>query len=123
MIDDDWLEAHGRAHGLTRRESQVIALITQGLSNAEIARATYLSINSVKTYIRSTYRKIEVARRAQAVVWGMRNGFMDAAAEAVQPAEAAQPDPAEDDLPDDRLSSLKVGGKALSRWSLGSPTA
>ena len=65
----------GRAAGLTARESEVLALITQGLSNQEIAERTYLSINSVKTYIRTAYRKIGVARRSQAVGWGMRHGF------------------------------------------------
>ena len=65
----------GKEHGLSPREAEVIALITQGLSNDEIARLTYLSINSVKTYIRSAYRKIGVARRAQAVIWGMKHGF------------------------------------------------
>jgi two-component system, NarL family, response regulator LiaR len=65
----------GRDLGLSARESEVLALITQGLSNQEIAERTYLSINSVKTYIRSTYRKIEVSRRSQAVGWGMRHGF------------------------------------------------
>ncbi len=44
--------------GLTARESEVLALITQGLSNAQIADCTHLSINSVKTYIRSAYRRI-----------------------------------------------------------------
>jgi two-component system, NarL family, response regulator LiaR len=65
----------GREHGLTARESEVLALITQGLSNQEIAERTYLSINSVKTYIRTAYRKIDVTRRSQAVAWGMRHGF------------------------------------------------
>ncbi len=68
----DW---PGRAQGLTAREAEVIALITQGLSNQEIADRSYLSINSVKTYIRTAYRKIGVSRRAQAVAWGMRHGF------------------------------------------------
>jgi two-component system, NarL family, response regulator LiaR len=68
----DW---PGREQGLSARESEVLALITQGLSNQEIAERTYLSINSVKTYIRTAYRKIEVARRSQAVAWGMRHGF------------------------------------------------
>jgi DNA-binding NarL/FixJ family response regulator len=66
----------GREHGLTPRESEVLALITQGLSNREIAERTYLSINSVKTYIRTAYRKIGVTRRSQAVAWGMRHGFV-----------------------------------------------
>lgn len=65
----------GRAQGLTAREAEVLALITQGLSNQEIADRSYLSINSVKTYIRTAYRKIGVSRRAQAVAWGMRHGF------------------------------------------------
>jgi NarL family two-component system response regulator LiaR len=65
----------GRELGLSARESEVLALITQGLSNQEIADRTYLSINSVKTYIRTAYRKIDVSRRSQAVAWGMRHGF------------------------------------------------
>ncbi|WP_435748014.1 response regulator transcription factor [Nocardioides sp. SYSU DS0663] len=65
----------GKDHGLTPRESEILALITQGLSNREIAAQTFLSINSVKTYIRTAYRKVGVARRSQAVGWGMRHGF------------------------------------------------
>ncbi|MBA2956263.1 DNA-binding response regulator [Nocardioides sp. MAH-18] len=65
----------GRELGLSAREAEVLALITQGLSNQEIAERTYLSINSVKTYIRTAYRKIGVARRSQAVLWGTRHGF------------------------------------------------
>src|SRR6478609_5497653 len=56
----------GRELGLSAREAEVLALITQGLSNQEIAQRTYLSINSVKTYIRTAYRKIDVSRRSQA---------------------------------------------------------
>lgn len=65
----------GRQYGLTQRESEVLALITQGLTNQEIADLAYLSINSVKTYVRTAYRKIGVNRRSQAVSWGMDHGF------------------------------------------------
>ncbi|HEX5090455.1 MAG TPA: response regulator transcription factor [Nocardioides sp.] len=65
----------GKDQGLTVRESEIIALITQGLSNREIAERSYLSINSVKTYIRTAYRKMGVERRAQAVLWGIKHGF------------------------------------------------
>jgi DNA-binding NarL/FixJ family response regulator len=61
--------------GLSRRESQVLALIVQGRSNQEIADECFLSLNSVKTYIRSAYRKIGVRSRSQAVGWGYRHGF------------------------------------------------
>jgi two-component system, NarL family, response regulator LiaR len=70
--EGDW---PGRDAGLTAREAEVLALITQGFSNQEIAERSYLSINSVKTYIRTAYRKIGVTRRAQAVIWGMKHGF------------------------------------------------
>lgn len=70
--EGDW---PGRAAGLSSREAEIIALITQGLSNQEIADRAYLSINSVKTYIRSTYRKIGVSTRSQAVAWGIQHGF------------------------------------------------
>ena len=68
----DW---PGREEGLTGRESEVLALITQGLSNAEIADRAHLSINSVKTYIRSAYRRIGATSRTEAVLWGVEHGF------------------------------------------------
>ncbi len=68
----DW---PGRVEGLTDRESEILALITQGKSNAEVAALTFLSPNTVKSYIRTIYRKINVASRTQAVLWGVGNGF------------------------------------------------
>lgn len=65
----------GREQGLTAREAEVIGLITQGLSNQEIADRMYLSINSIKSYIRSAYRTMGVTTRAQAVLWGVDNGL------------------------------------------------
>ena len=80
----------GREAGLTAREAEVLALITQGLSNQEIAQRSYLSINSVKTYIRTAYRKIGVERRAQAVVWGMQHGFEPDRTRIVEGSESDQ---------------------------------
>ncbi|MEI5672645.1 MULTISPECIES: response regulator transcription factor [unclassified Nocardioides] len=65
----------GRELGLTDREAEILALITQGYSNDEIARHVYLGINTVKTHIRKAYRKIGVSRRAEAVLWGIDHGF------------------------------------------------
>lgn len=67
--------ALGHDVGLTPREVDVLQLITQGLSNQEIAEQTYLSINSVKTYIRTAYRRVGVTSRSQAVVWCLQHGF------------------------------------------------
>jgi DNA-binding NarL/FixJ family response regulator len=68
----DW---PGRSEGLTDRESEILALITQGKSNADVAAQTFLSPNTVKSYIRTIYRKIDVDSRTQAVLWGVGNGF------------------------------------------------
>jgi DNA-binding NarL/FixJ family response regulator len=65
----------GRGVGLTDRESEILALITQGRSNADVAALTFLSPNTVKSYIRTIYRKINVTSRTQAVLWGVNNGF------------------------------------------------
>ena len=68
----DW---PGRSEGLSEREAEMLALIVQGHSNAEICRQLYLSINSIKTYIRSAYRKIGVKNRVEAVLWCIDHGF------------------------------------------------
>jgi DNA-binding NarL/FixJ family response regulator len=70
----DW---PGRAEaGLSMREAEILSFIGLGMSNEEIAASCFLSINSVKTYIRTAYRKIGVTRRAQAVRWALENGLV-----------------------------------------------
>lgn len=76
---------------LTDRETEVLTLIATGLSNQEITDRLHLSINSVKSYIRSVYGKIEVSSRSQAVLWAVRHGLLlrdagrEAAVEPVAP--------------------------------------
>ena len=84
----DW---PGRSVGLTSREAEVLALITQGMSNEEIAARVFLSINSVKTYIRTAYRRIGVQTRSQAVLWGVENGFRPDILRIVDPALLLRP--------------------------------
>lgn len=60
---------------LSAREAEVLELICRGRSNLEIAAELYVSVNSVKTYIRQIYAKIGVARRSQAVAWGIERGY------------------------------------------------
>jgi DNA-binding NarL/FixJ family response regulator len=65
----------GADAGLTTREVEVITLIAQGRTNREIAATLYLSPNSIKTYVRTAYRRIGATSRSQAVAWAIRNGF------------------------------------------------
>ena len=76
-IAQEWDPADflGQDVGLSPRESSVLGLVTRGFSNQDIANELFLSINSVKTYIRSTYRKIDASSRSQAVAWAIQAGF------------------------------------------------
>lgn len=73
---DEFGSVAGVEH-LTPRELSVLQLIASGYSNREICDELYLSINSVKTYVRSAYRRIGIESRAQAILWGIRNGLVD----------------------------------------------
>jgi len=52
---------------LTDREVTVLRYLQSSLSNGEIAAELYLSVNTVKTHVRNIYRKLDVARRRDAV--------------------------------------------------------
>jgi DNA-binding NarL/FixJ family response regulator len=75
----------GGEHGLSRRESDVLALISAGLTNEAIAERAGLSPNTVKSYIRSAYRKVGVTRRPEAVRWGLEHGLTVSRDEAPRP--------------------------------------
>ena len=64
----------GQDAGLTARQAEVVTLITRGFTNEDISRRTHISINTLKSYIRSAYQKMGVERRSQAVRWGWRTG-------------------------------------------------
>lgn len=68
---------------LSAREAEMLGYIAQDLRNTEIADRCFLSVNSVKTYVRSAYRKIGVNNRAQAVLWWVQHGLP------VEPASGA----------------------------------
>lgn len=52
---------------LSERELEVLRLLAAGLSNLEIAKELYLSINTIKTHTKSIYGKLNVRSRVQAV--------------------------------------------------------
>lgn len=61
--------------GLTEREMATLELIAAGLSNDEIAERLYVSINTVKTYVRTAYKRIGAESRSQAVIWALGHGL------------------------------------------------
>jgi LuxR family maltose regulon positive regulatory protein len=61
---------------LSPRERQILTQIGQGRSNKEIARALGSSPETVKSHVKHIFLKLDVSRRAQAVLHGQRLGLL-----------------------------------------------
>lgn len=62
---------------LSERETEVLQLLAQGLSNADIAQRLYLSEGTVRNYTSAIFAKLGVSDRTQAVVVALRYGLVD----------------------------------------------
>jgi DNA-binding NarL/FixJ family response regulator len=65
----------GSQLGLSQRESEVLSLLVDGLSNRMIATQLVVGEETVKTHLRSIYRKLGVNDRAQAIAAAIRQGM------------------------------------------------
>ena len=61
---------------LTKRETQVLQLATQGLGNQEIADRLYLSLRTVQTHLGNIFNKLQVGSRTEAVVRALKQGWI-----------------------------------------------
>ena len=58
---------------LTSREIEILALVSMGSSNEEIADKMFISTNTVKTHLYNIFKKINVQNRLQAALWAATN--------------------------------------------------
>jgi DNA-binding NarL/FixJ family response regulator len=65
----------GARQGLTQRESEILSLVVNGLSNRGIAGKLVIGDETVKTHLRSIYRKLGVSDRTGAVATALREGI------------------------------------------------
>lgn len=61
---------------LTRMEREVLALLTRGFTNREIAQRLHWSLGTVKKYVQSILEKLQVSDRTQAAVEAVRRGLI-----------------------------------------------
>lgn len=63
---DETLRWPGREMGLTERESELLSLLSTGMTNRELGKHLYVSENTIKTQLRHLYAKLDVRNRVQA---------------------------------------------------------
>jgi DNA-binding NarL/FixJ family response regulator len=64
--------------GLTRRELEILRLVAEGHSNAQLARMLWVTEQTVKFHLSNIYRKLDVANRTEASRWAQVHGLLDA---------------------------------------------
>jgi DNA-binding NarL/FixJ family response regulator len=69
------LRARQPGDELTRREGEVLALLTEGLANKAIADRLRISERTVKAHVSAVLRTLGVADRTQAALWAERHGM------------------------------------------------
>jgi DNA-binding NarL/FixJ family response regulator len=75
-LDSEYEEIVDKA-GLTDREIEILQLIVQGSSNAEISSALYVTVGTIKTHIRHILNKLCVDDRTHAAVLALRAGIIE----------------------------------------------
>jgi DNA-binding NarL/FixJ family response regulator len=68
-------EATPPGGALTERETEVVLLMSQGLSNRQIAGQLFVTEATVKTHVNNVFSKLDVSDRAAAVAWAFRTGL------------------------------------------------
>jgi DNA-binding NarL/FixJ family response regulator len=66
-----------RSEGLTRRELEILRLVAEGHSNAQLARMLWVTEQTVKFHLSNIYRKLDVANRTEASRWAQVHGLLD----------------------------------------------
>jgi DNA-binding NarL/FixJ family response regulator len=69
---------------LTRRELEILRLVAEGHSNAQLARLLWVTEQTVKFHLSNIYRKLDVANRTEASRWAQRHGLLESS-----PAQSA----------------------------------
>jgi DNA-binding NarL/FixJ family response regulator len=69
-----------RTHRLTDRELDVVALVADGLTNAEIGARLYITAGTVKTHLASVQQKLGVSNRVAIAAWAWETGHRSPAA-------------------------------------------
>ena len=76
---------------LTRRETEILGLIAQGLSNDDIAQQLHISTNTVKVHVRNIFEKMGVQSRTEASIEAVKRGWVEVPGLSMEEKEKPQP--------------------------------
>ncbi|MDV2989326.1 MAG: response regulator transcription factor [Dehalogenimonas sp.] len=68
-------ETDSMSHALTEREMEVLKLAAKGVSNRDIASQLFLSSRTVQTHLSNIFKKLNVASRTEAILYGLKRGW------------------------------------------------
>jgi NarL family two-component system response regulator LiaR len=74
------IPTHDESPGLTRRETEILRLVAEGHTNAQLARMLWVTEQTVKFHLSNIYRKLGVSNRTEASRWAQLNGILRASA-------------------------------------------
>lgn len=76
-MDEKISKADSEEESLTKREIEVLKLISEGLFNKEIAYMLNISEKTVKNHVSNIFKKIDVSDRTQAAVYAIKNNIVE----------------------------------------------
>jgi DNA-binding NarL/FixJ family response regulator len=68
------------APGLTKREIEILQMVAEGYSNAQLAKMLWVTEQTVKFHLSNIYRKLDVANRTEASRWAQLHGLLNESA-------------------------------------------
>ncbi|MFQ5558132.1 MAG: response regulator [Acidimicrobiales bacterium] len=77
LLDQLSGKEHAEPDPLTARERQILALVSVGCENKQIARRLHISEATVKTHLKAVFERLHVRSRAEAVAVGLRHGIIE----------------------------------------------
>jgi DNA-binding NarL/FixJ family response regulator len=95
QLSDETVDARDRevafaALPLSAREIEVLDCVAQGLSNKDIANELFVTEQTVKNHMTSVLRKLDVNDRVQAVLFAVKNGWIEIGPQPYAQVEMAQ---------------------------------
>jgi DNA-binding NarL/FixJ family response regulator len=109
-------------HGLTDRDLEVLVEVARGLADKEIAAKLFLSESTVKSHLRSIYRRLGLRNRAHAAAWAIEKNLLQPQTTWPRPDAADSPDPLAVPKEDPSRGNITGTGPSAKPGRASSPT-